>query len=249
MVSAPQLRDAAIARDELVDVVHRQIVERCGEEVELRVLALQRQESAEQRFGGGADDEVDVADLEGRGDIAPGLLGALLGVTQFVVGVVGGKHIDAELGTDHGHFEVMGGRNIVVGQRFSVTVEANAADFPVEGRGDQRGEELQRRLIHRVQFFVGAPEVGSAQVVDGDGAYAVTLEVLQDVDNLMRAAQVCICQRGSVSLGPTSQPIGYQSDVVRPVFHTSQPLLISLAKTNTERAVANSNGRNIIRHS
>ncbi|BCI54189.1 hypothetical protein NIIDNTM18_34670 [Mycolicibacterium litorale] len=106
------LGEAAILRHEGVDLSRSEVVERCGQKDQLRVLALQRQEPAEQRFGSGADDQIDVLDLEGGGDVTAFALGTPVRLAQFVGRVLCRQDVDPELVTAHGVLEVLGGLDV-----------------------------------------------------------------------------------------------------------------------------------------
>jgi hypothetical protein len=79
--------------------------------------------------------------------------------TQLVSCVIRGEHVDPELLAGHRGFEMICGFDVLGRQRRAVPVQPHAARGSVEVLGDQRGEEVQRRRVHRSEFVVAAAEI------------------------------------------------------------------------------------------
>ena len=198
-----------ILRDEVVDVATRQIVEWRRQEVQHGVLALQRQESAQQGLRSGPDDQVDVTYLQGVADVTALALGAAVRLTQFMARVIGGQHVDPETLTGHELFHVTRGLSISLRKQGPLPMDAHTADGGIEVSGDQRGGRIApRRRIPQVSSVSARPKFRQTEVVHRDGLNPLSLQCEQNLDHLVRAAKVRVGQRGAVCVRPTPQSVG-----------------------------------------
>ena len=54
-------------------------------------------------------------------------------------------------------------------------MDSHTARSRIEMGGDERGEEMQSGRVHGLEFVVGAPEIGAAEVVDRYRLHALAL--------------------------------------------------------------------------
>src|ERR1700712_3546406 len=139
---AATLREASIVGDEIVDVSILELVQRRRQKDELSVLALHRQESAEQRVRSGSDDHVDVPQIEGVVDVRTFSRRAQVGSTQLIARVIGGENVDPETLAADCLFDAGGSLEVCLREQAPIPVQPHAAGTGIETSGDQRVEEV-----------------------------------------------------------------------------------------------------------